>query len=67
MHQIGFNDVQYVTAEQKVVKEEDMNLLTDPDNGVVMVPNLNVNNLEVIPEPEPERVQSSTEDVPHDF
>eukprot|EP00971_Amphidinium_carterae_P170984 3388411-Amphidinium_carterae.1 len=32
-----------------------------------MVPNLNVDNLEVIPEPEPERIQSSTEDVAHDF
>eukprot|EP00971_Amphidinium_carterae_P163198 3235532-Amphidinium_carterae.1 len=32
-----------------------------------MVPNLNVDNLEVIPEPEPERVQSSTEEVHHDF
>eukprot|EP00971_Amphidinium_carterae_P023324 459958-Amphidinium_carterae.1 len=44
-----------------------MTLLTDPDNGVVMVPNLDVDNLEVIPEPEAQQISSSHDDAPHDF
>eukprot|EP00971_Amphidinium_carterae_P318480 6330351-Amphidinium_carterae.1 len=44
-----------------------MELLTDPNNGVVMVPNLNVDNLQVIPDLEPEGAQSSAEDVHQDF
>eukprot|EP00971_Amphidinium_carterae_P344640 6485150-Amphidinium_carterae.1 len=44
-----------------------MELLTDPDNGVVLVPNLNVNDLQVIPDLEPEGIESSAGDVHKDF
>eukprot|EP00971_Amphidinium_carterae_P061799 1223941-Amphidinium_carterae.1 len=46
-------DIQYVTTQQKLIKQEDMELLTDPEIGVVLVPNINVDDLQVIPEVEP--------------
>eukprot|EP00971_Amphidinium_carterae_P185078 3675207-Amphidinium_carterae.2 len=60
-------DIQYITAQQKLIKQEDMELLTDPEIGVVMVPHLNVDDLQVIPEVEPEGAPSSAEDVHKDF
>eukprot|EP00971_Amphidinium_carterae_P348126 6490335-Amphidinium_carterae.1 len=51
-------DVQCVTEQQKQVKTEDMELLTDPNVGVVLVPNINLDDLVVIPEIEPETLQS---------
>eukprot|EP00971_Amphidinium_carterae_P312206 6205627-Amphidinium_carterae.1 len=60
-------DVQYVTEQQKLIKHEDMELLTDPDNEVVLVPNFNVSDLQVIPDVEPEGIQSSAGDVHKDF
>eukprot|EP00971_Amphidinium_carterae_P311404 6189266-Amphidinium_carterae.1 len=41
-----------------------MELLTDPNNGVVMVPNIQLDDLVVIPEPEPNTTSADVDGTP---
>eukprot|EP00971_Amphidinium_carterae_P160877 3189782-Amphidinium_carterae.1 len=52
------------SEEQKKVKKEDMELLTDPESGVVMVPNIHLDDLVVVPEPESNTTSYDVESIP---